>query len=191
MVLSLMDVTATEDDGAVGINTLRGAYPAYLYIPTRPCRRMASEEKEARAEGQSGGEMDWRKRRRLARRAKEARRKDRRALGGSPRRRMNYTYPLAWESERSLNKGKVAGIFYAFRPQRLELLLKQSEATAERIEQEKKRGVTVIAVPDNDPDHTEGTAHTDLAKRKREAAEAVKRANSLARFEGPAGEEVD
>lgn len=45
------------------------------------------------------------------------------------------------------------GIFTAFVPHAVELLLKQSEATPERIEKEAKRGVTVVAVPDDDKDH--------------------------------------
>jgi|SRR5580658_2398737 hypothetical protein len=45
------------------------------------------------------------------------------------------------------------GIFCAFVPRAVELILKQSDATPERIEKERKRGVTVVAVPDDDPDH--------------------------------------
>jgi hypothetical protein len=45
------------------------------------------------------------------------------------------------------------GIFAAFIPRAVELLLKQSDATPERIEKETKRGVTVVAVPDDDKDH--------------------------------------
>jgi hypothetical protein len=45
------------------------------------------------------------------------------------------------------------GIFCAFIPRAVELVLKQSDATEERVEKERKRGVTVVAVPDDDPDH--------------------------------------
>lgn len=45
------------------------------------------------------------------------------------------------------------GIFCAFVPHAVELILKQSDATPERIEKEAKRGVTVVTVPDDDPDH--------------------------------------
>ena len=45
------------------------------------------------------------------------------------------------------------GIFCAFIPRAVELILKESDATAERREKEAKRGVTVVAVPDNDRDH--------------------------------------
>lgn len=45
------------------------------------------------------------------------------------------------------------GIFCAFVPRAVELILKQSDATPERVEKEAKRGVTVVTVPDDDPDH--------------------------------------
>ena len=45
------------------------------------------------------------------------------------------------------------GIFCAFVPHAVELILKQSDATPERVEKERKRGVSVVAVPDDDPDH--------------------------------------
>jgi hypothetical protein len=45
------------------------------------------------------------------------------------------------------------GIFCAFVPRAVELILKQSDATPERVEKEAKRGVTVVAVPDDDKDH--------------------------------------
>lgn len=45
------------------------------------------------------------------------------------------------------------GIISAFRPLRVELILKQSDATPERIAEEARRDVTVVPVPDDDPDH--------------------------------------
>lgn len=45
------------------------------------------------------------------------------------------------------------GIFCAFIPRAVELILKQSDATPERAEKEAKRGVTVVTVPDDDKDH--------------------------------------
>jgi hypothetical protein len=45
------------------------------------------------------------------------------------------------------------GIFCAFIPRAVELILKESDATPERREKEAKRGVTVVAVPDDDKDH--------------------------------------
>jgi hypothetical protein len=45
------------------------------------------------------------------------------------------------------------GIFCAFVPRAVELILKASDATPDRVEKERKRGVTVVAVPDDDPDH--------------------------------------
>lgn len=49
--------------------------------------------------------------------------------------------------------GGSPGIFCAFVPRAVELILKQSDATPDRVEKEAKRGVTVVAVPDDDPDH--------------------------------------
>jgi hypothetical protein len=45
------------------------------------------------------------------------------------------------------------GIFCVFVPRAVELILKESDATPERREKEAKRGVTVVAVPDDDRDH--------------------------------------
>jgi len=48
---------------------------------------------------------------------------------------------------------KSLGIFCAFIPKRVEKLIKESEATPETIEALKKRSITAIPVPDDDPDH--------------------------------------
>lgn len=48
---------------------------------------------------------------------------------------------------------KAMGIFAAFRPQRVEKLVKESEATEEEIERLRERGITAIKVPDGDIDH--------------------------------------
>lgn len=85
--------------------------------------------------------------------------------------------------DRCGGKGQASAIFHAFIPSRLELILKQSDATEERIAEEKKRGVTVVAVPDDDKDHTEGNAFSDLAKRKREETEAAKKEMGLEKFD--------
>ncbi len=45
------------------------------------------------------------------------------------------------------------GIFCAFVPRAVEMILKQSDATPDRVEKEAKRGVTVVTVPDDDRDH--------------------------------------
>lgn len=44
-------------------------------------------------------------------------------------------------------------IFYAFKPRRIEKLIKQSEAIPKELEKLQKRGITPIVVPDNDLDH--------------------------------------
>lgn len=57
------------------------------------------------------------------------------------------------EAERKPHKAM--GIFCAFGPQRIEKLIKESDATPEEVEKLKKRGITPIKVPDNDLDHME------------------------------------
>jgi len=44
-------------------------------------------------------------------------------------------------------------IFYAFVPRRIEMLIWKSEATAQRLEELKKKGITLITVPDNTKEH--------------------------------------
>lgn len=48
------------------------------------------------------------------------------------------------------------GIVTCFRPKAVELILRQSDATPERVAEEAERGVRVVAVPDGDPDHDPG-----------------------------------
>jgi len=45
------------------------------------------------------------------------------------------------------------GIFCAFVPRRIEMLVWESEATPERLENLRKRGITPVLVPDGDEDH--------------------------------------
>ena len=45
------------------------------------------------------------------------------------------------------------GVFCAFVPQRIEKIVKASEATPELVEKLAKVGVTAVPVPDDDPDH--------------------------------------
>lgn len=49
------------------------------------------------------------------------------------------------------------GVFYAFRPQRLELLIWKSEATDEKLAELEKKGITPIIIPDGDIDHDPAT----------------------------------
>lgn len=48
---------------------------------------------------------------------------------------------------------KALGIFCAFIPQKVEMLVRQHELTDKKREELEKRGITPIAVPDNDLDH--------------------------------------
>lgn len=50
--------------------------------------------------------------------------------------------------------GHIPGIFYVFRPTRLEKIVKQSDyEDAEAMDSLRKRGITPVPVPDNDTDH--------------------------------------
>lgn len=52
---------------------------------------------------------------------------------------------------------ELPGVFYAFRPQRLELLIWQSEATNEKLTELEKKSITPIIIPDGDIDHDPST----------------------------------
>lgn len=52
---------------------------------------------------------------------------------------------------------ELPGVFHAFRPQRLELLLWQSEFTYEKAVELEKKGITPILIPDGDIDHDPAT----------------------------------
>lgn len=51
----------------------------------------------------------------------------------------------------------VPGVFYAFRPQSLELLIWESEATPEKLTGFKEKGITPIIIPNGDIDHDPAT----------------------------------
>jgi len=55
------------------------------------------------------------------------------------------------EAERKAEKAM--GIFCAFRPRAIEMLIKQSEVTPEGVAKLRQRGITAVPVPDDDPDH--------------------------------------
>lgn len=58
------------------------------------------------------------------------------------------------------------GVFYAWLPQRIELLMNESQRNSEEVEAAEKRGITVVFVPDSDPDH-HGNVHDDLDREKK------------------------
>ena len=57
------------------------------------------------------------------------------------------------EAEKGTCKRKVPAVFYAFRPERFEMLLFKKDATPEKIEELEKRGITVKLVENDDKDH--------------------------------------
>lgn len=54
-----------------------------------------------------------------------------------------------------------AGIFSAFRPMRVEQLIRERDATTETTTALAKRGITPVVVPDDDPDHAGPDEDTD------------------------------
>jgi hypothetical protein len=61
------------------------------------------------------------------------------------------------------------GIFYCWRPERVEKIMLESTRGTEEIEALEKRGITPVFVPDGDKDHL-GNVHDDLDNEKREEA---------------------
>jgi len=62
-------------------------------------------------------------------------------------------HPLAVRGfDKETGKHGKPGIFYAFTPKRVEKII-TNQATAEEIEKLKKRGITPVVVPHDDPDH--------------------------------------
>lgn len=51
------------------------------------------------------------------------------------------------------NTVNIPGIFYAYRPTRLEYLLWEKDANKERLEELTKAGITPVVIPDGDKDH--------------------------------------
>ena len=45
------------------------------------------------------------------------------------------------------------GVFYAFRPQRIEKLIWQKDASEGNLEELERRGITPVIIPDGDLDH--------------------------------------
>jgi len=51
----------------------------------------------------------------------------------------------------------IPGVFYVFKPNRLEMLLWKSDATVEKLEDYKRRSITPVIIPDDDKDHDPDT----------------------------------
>lgn len=58
------------------------------------------------------------------------------------------------------------GIFYAWKPQRIEKIVLESTRGTEEIAALEKRGILPVFVPDNDPDH-QGNVHDDFEREKK------------------------
>lgn len=61
---------------------------------------------------------------------------------------------------------KVPGVFYAFRPQTIELLIWKSDATPEHLAELVKKNITPIIIPDGDVDHDPRTSLKPKAEEK-------------------------
>lgn len=53
------------------------------------------------------------------------------------------------------------GIFHVWRPQRIEVILLDSQRGSELAKEYGEKGITPVYVPDDDPDHTKGTVYDD------------------------------
>lgn len=62
----------------------------------------------------------------------------------------------------------VPGVFYAFRPQRLELLIWQKDATEEKLAELGKKHFTPVIIPDGDVDHDPRTSLKPKAEERTE-----------------------
>jgi len=62
--------------------------------------------------------------------------------------------------------GKRPGIFFVWKPERVERIFNESQRSSEDVENSEKRGITSVFVPDNDPDH-HGSVHDDFEQEKK------------------------
>jgi len=69
----------------------------------------------------------------------------------------------------------VPGVFYAFRPVRIEMLIKESDATEENLEKLKRRGITPVIVPDNWEEMREEAEARGKKERRKSKASTAKR----------------
>jgi len=68
--------------------------------------------------------------------------------------------------------GKLPGIFFVWRPERVEKILPESKRDSEEVAELVKQGITPVFVPDDDPDH-KGSVH-DKAEEDVEEEEEVR-----------------
>lgn len=75
------------------------------------------------------------------------------STGPSEQAHFDFLQTTPWHPRRKHDPRK-PGVFYAFRPTRVEYICKESERTDEELQTRlRERGVTPIFVPDDDPDH--------------------------------------
>ena len=72
---------------------------------------------------------------------------------------------LPLESDQDSHRGYKPGVFYAFRPERVEKIITRTQAAEEEVENLEAVGITAVVVPDEDTDHN------PKRKRKQEPGE--------------------
>jgi len=65
---------------------------------------------------------------------------------------------LIAQGQAGMKNEKLPGVFYAFRPQSVELLIWKSQATPDYIAELEKKNITPIIIPDGDVDHDPRTS---------------------------------
>jgi len=88
-------------------------------------------------------------------------------------------HPYACGKKQELNENGILktvgipGIFYVFKPSKIEMLIWKADATPEKIEELKKRHITPVVVPDDDKDHDPDTPLIPSEKVATEAKNAA------------------
>lgn len=73
---------------------------------------------------------------------------------------------LIAQGQAGMKNEKLPGVFYAFRPQSLELLIWESQATPDYLAELEKKRITLIIIPDGDVDHDPRTSLKPKAEEK-------------------------
>lgn len=77
------------------------------------------------------------------------------------------THPEAGRKKTDNEEENAPAIFYAYKPQRIEKLMKESDATEDVVKELAKRNITVVKVPDNDTDH-QGNVYDDKKEEEKQ-----------------------
>ncbi len=88
---------------------------------------------------------------------------------------------LEEQEDSTMKRVGVPGVFYAFKPERVECLIWESDATENKIDEFEKRDITPVIIPDGDPDHDpKQIAHANKSLRANaETSVAIARVRAL------------